>query len=173
MVRVFELAFGTGFPNRNLTLSVLVFRTGFCFCWDGFLTDALPLAPASLAKLNCARVFVGTSRAGILRSFLIGLDPPPIMRRRLSTAVTVMGEGQEEIIGRAVFSVAAAPAFGDVDETEGFGFADSRGNRCAMDAIGDKIIGSDRQASVVIAAVMRKLDFDAAITRCADRERAR
>ena len=93
-------------------------------------------APASLAKRNRSRVLFGTSRAGNLRSFLFGLDLPPVVRRRLRPAVAVISEGQKKIIGRAVFSIAAAPVFGDADETEGFGFANSRGNRRTMHAIG-------------------------------------
>ena len=108
------------------------------------------------------RVFVGARGTGDLLRFLHRLDVPPVVARRIFSAANAATEGQQKLVRRAVLRIAAATAFSDANEAERFGFTDRRCNRPAMvQPVFDKLLDGNRQASVIVAAVVTKLDLDA------------
>jgi hypothetical protein len=60
-----------------------------------------------------------------------------------------------------MLGVTSAATLGNANETQSLGFTDSRGDRCAVHAVFDKIVCGYWQTSVVISAVVAQLDFDA------------
>jgi hypothetical protein len=90
-----------------------------------------------------------------------GLDLSPIVCRRALAAVPVMRESQSIVARLAALGVTAAPALRHLNESQSDRFPDSRGNRVAMDPVFDEILVGHRKLAIVVAAVVRQLDFDA------------
>jgi hypothetical protein len=75
-----------------------------------------------------------------LEGLLGGLDPTPIVRRRLPVAVAIMGEGQAKEVRPAVFGIAAAAAFHHADEAESLRLSDRGRNLVMRDAVVQEVL---------------------------------
>jgi hypothetical protein len=72
-----------------------------------------------------------------------------------------MGERQEEKIGLAVVGISSASALCNPDEAERLCFADSRRHGIVVNAVVDEVLFGNRQATVVVAAMMGEFDLNA------------
>jgi len=98
---------------------------------------------------------------GDLLCFFERFDAAPIMGRRIFSAVATVSKGQEKKVRRSMLSIPAPAALSDTNKAECFGFSNCRRDRRSVHAVGNKVIGGNRKAAVVVAAVMSQLDFDA------------
>jgi hypothetical protein len=88
-------------------------------------------------------------------------DLTPIVGRRICFAIAAMRERQEKPVRRAVFSIATPPTSGDANEAERFGLTNGWRDGGMVYAVLHEIVRRDRQLSVIVAAVVTKLDLDA------------
>ena len=71
-------------------------------------------------------------------------------------------EGETEQVWCPVLGIACSTVLGDFDESERDRLLDRRGDSVSMNAVGFKIVIGHRQLAIVLSAVMRQFDLDAA-----------
>src|SRR5437660_6601883 len=81
-----------------------------------------------------------------------GLDAAPLVRA-VRQDPFCPSKGQAEQIGAAGLGVACTTAFRHFDESERLKFPDRGGDRCAIDAVFDKLVERDGQLAVVLTAM--------------------
>jgi hypothetical protein len=81
------------------------------------------------------------------------------MRWWLRAASAGMGEGYKEAIGLPEFRISATAPFRHLDETQSLRFPNGGGHEARRDAIVDEILLGYGQSAIIVAAMMRKLDF--------------
>jgi hypothetical protein len=93
-------------------------------------------------------------------SFLGGLDSTPLMR---AVAWEVFGVTIRETkkIGRTKFGISGAAVFGDDNKSQSDAFADRWRDGVPINSVVLKVLVGDRQPTIVVAAVVRHLDFKA------------
>jgi hypothetical protein len=106
------------------------------------------------------RVFGGAGLAGDALCLLLSFDSPPVVRRWSRSTISPMSERQIEPVRRAMIGITAVASL-DMEKAERHSLTDGWRNRVVMDPVVGKLIDRDRKLSVVVAAVVSKLDLDA------------
>src|SRR5262249_50795783 len=96
--------------------------------------------------------------AGVGCGLFRRLDVLPFVRR---TCVTDRPIGQSKSVWLVPATGTSPALLGDLDEAERDQLADGGRDRISVDSVFDKLIVCDDQLSVVLAAVLVKLDLDA------------
>jgi hypothetical protein len=93
-------------------------------------------------------------------SFLDCLDLFPIVCGRIGAVIAGLGESQEEKVGLVIFGVAPTATLSHSDETKGLSLTNGWCDKAVRHAIFNEVQLCDRQPSVVVSAMPRKLYFD-------------
>jgi hypothetical protein len=111
-------------------------------------------------ELNRSRVFVGAGSLGDGLRLLDRFYLAPVMCWRICAAIAAVTERQKELIGLSMFGVASTAVFRDLDKPECFCFPDCRRYETCRYPVRYQILLGHRQAAVIIATVIGKLDFN-------------